>query len=189
MEKLPWFLNALPSGDCSKGGNGAYNTNVQLKGGYTLRTFIVIYVFQKVERYIFGSIYLYKPYLLLPLRHQDMRMGSSKHQHFVHFTHPLTNKYSIIQLWILYSDVFSPSFLWFLQLILISSFRSILLIQWGQHETSAQGFLIPWRYLVEYHISKIQLVMLYWFLILDIDLVFKSFVSSLSSFSIFSSFI
>ncbi|KAK4351829.1 hypothetical protein RND71_027347 [Anisodus tanguticus] len=31
-EKLPWFLNALPSSDCAKGGNGAYTTNVELKG-------------------------------------------------------------------------------------------------------------------------------------------------------------
>ncbi|KAL3617746.1 hypothetical protein CASFOL_038067 [Castilleja foliolosa] len=31
-EKLPWFLNALPSADCAKGGNGAYTTNVELKG-------------------------------------------------------------------------------------------------------------------------------------------------------------
>ncbi|KAG8377268.1 hypothetical protein BUALT_Bualt08G0010500 [Buddleja alternifolia] len=31
-EKLPWFLSALPSADCAKGGNGAYSTNVELKG-------------------------------------------------------------------------------------------------------------------------------------------------------------
>ncbi|KAH0684970.1 hypothetical protein KY285_022517 [Solanum tuberosum] len=31
-EKLPWFLNALPSSDCAKGGNGAYTTNVELEG-------------------------------------------------------------------------------------------------------------------------------------------------------------
>ncbi|CAA0807018.1 Patched family protein [Striga hermonthica] len=31
-EKLPWFLNALPSADCAKGGNGAYTTNVELTG-------------------------------------------------------------------------------------------------------------------------------------------------------------
>ncbi|GFP98541.1 niemann-pick c1 protein [Phtheirospermum japonicum] len=31
-EKLPWFLNALPSADCAKGGNGAYTTNVELRG-------------------------------------------------------------------------------------------------------------------------------------------------------------
>lgn len=31
-EKLPWFLNALPSADCAKGGHGAYTTSVQLKG-------------------------------------------------------------------------------------------------------------------------------------------------------------
>lgn len=33
-EKLPWFLSALPSADCAKGGNGAYTSNVELKGGY-----------------------------------------------------------------------------------------------------------------------------------------------------------
>lgn len=33
-EKLPWFLSALPSADCAKGGNGAYTSNVGLKGGY-----------------------------------------------------------------------------------------------------------------------------------------------------------
>ncbi|KAL2538045.1 Patched family protein [Forsythia ovata] len=31
-EKLPWFLNALPSADCAKGGNGAYTSSVELKG-------------------------------------------------------------------------------------------------------------------------------------------------------------
>lgn len=31
-EKLPWFLNTLPSADCSKGGHGAYTTSVELKG-------------------------------------------------------------------------------------------------------------------------------------------------------------
>ncbi|KAG6434864.1 hypothetical protein SASPL_106508 [Salvia splendens] len=31
-EKLPWFLNALPSADCAKGGNGAYTSNVELNG-------------------------------------------------------------------------------------------------------------------------------------------------------------
>lgn len=32
MEKLPWFLNALPSADCAKGGHGAYTNSVDLKG-------------------------------------------------------------------------------------------------------------------------------------------------------------
>ncbi|CBI40718.3 unnamed protein product, partial [Vitis vinifera] len=31
-EKLPWFLAALPSADCSKGGHGAYTSSVELKG-------------------------------------------------------------------------------------------------------------------------------------------------------------
>ncbi|XP_027356659.1 NPC intracellular cholesterol transporter 1-like isoform X2 [Abrus precatorius] len=31
-EKLPWFLSALPSADCSKGGHGAYTSSVELKG-------------------------------------------------------------------------------------------------------------------------------------------------------------
>ncbi|GAB2289299.1 NPC intracellular cholesterol transporter 1 [Dionaea muscipula] len=31
-EKLHWFLNALPSADCSKGGHGAYSNSVDLKG-------------------------------------------------------------------------------------------------------------------------------------------------------------
>ncbi|KAI6688487.1 hypothetical protein NL676_025315, partial [Syzygium grande] len=31
-EKLPWFLIALPSADCSKGGHGAYTTSVELLG-------------------------------------------------------------------------------------------------------------------------------------------------------------
>ncbi|XP_073112906.1 uncharacterized protein [Elaeis guineensis] len=31
-EKLPWFLNALPSSDCAKGGKGAYTTSVDLTG-------------------------------------------------------------------------------------------------------------------------------------------------------------
>ncbi|KAL8135782.1 hypothetical protein AgCh_010405 [Apium graveolens] len=30
-EKLPWFLSALPSADCAKGGHGAYTTSVELK--------------------------------------------------------------------------------------------------------------------------------------------------------------
>ncbi|KAK9271226.1 hypothetical protein L1049_026816 [Liquidambar formosana] len=32
QEKLPWFLNALPSADCAKGGHGAYTSSVDLKG-------------------------------------------------------------------------------------------------------------------------------------------------------------
>lgn len=31
-EKLPWFLSALPSADCAKGGHGAYTSSVDLKG-------------------------------------------------------------------------------------------------------------------------------------------------------------
>ncbi|KVI07692.1 Patched, partial [Cynara cardunculus var. scolymus] len=31
-EKLPWFLSALPSADCAKGGHGAYTNSVELKG-------------------------------------------------------------------------------------------------------------------------------------------------------------
>ncbi|XP_059634533.1 uncharacterized protein LOC132276909 [Cornus florida] len=31
-EKLPWFLDALPSADCAKGGHGAYTGSVELKG-------------------------------------------------------------------------------------------------------------------------------------------------------------
>ncbi|CAK7346026.1 unnamed protein product [Dovyalis caffra] len=31
-EKLPWFLNALPSADCAKGGHGAYTSSVDLQG-------------------------------------------------------------------------------------------------------------------------------------------------------------
>uniref|UniRef100_A0A2N9H7B2 SSD domain-containing protein n=1 Tax=Fagus sylvatica TaxID=28930 RepID=A0A2N9H7B2_FAGSY len=31
-EKLPWFLDALPSADCAKGGHGAYTSSVELKG-------------------------------------------------------------------------------------------------------------------------------------------------------------
>ncbi|KAL9273785.1 NPC intracellular cholesterol transporter 1-like protein [Drosera capensis] len=32
MEKLPWFLNALPSADCAKGGHGAYTNSLDLAG-------------------------------------------------------------------------------------------------------------------------------------------------------------
>ncbi|XP_062086533.1 uncharacterized protein LOC133792637 isoform X2 [Humulus lupulus] len=32
MEKLPWFLNALPSADCAKGGHGAYTNSLDLNG-------------------------------------------------------------------------------------------------------------------------------------------------------------
>ncbi|XP_043809285.1 NPC intracellular cholesterol transporter 1 isoform X2 [Manihot esculenta] len=31
-DKLPWFLNALPSADCAKGGHGAYTSSVELEG-------------------------------------------------------------------------------------------------------------------------------------------------------------
>ncbi|XP_054787457.1 uncharacterized protein LOC129293484 [Prosopis cineraria] len=31
-EKLPWFLDALPSADCAKGGHGAYTNSVDLQG-------------------------------------------------------------------------------------------------------------------------------------------------------------
>ena len=30
--KLPWFLAALPSADCAKGGHGAYTTSLDLTG-------------------------------------------------------------------------------------------------------------------------------------------------------------
>ncbi|XP_022140528.1 Niemann-Pick C1 protein [Momordica charantia] len=32
QEKLPWFLNSLPSADCAKGGHGAYTNSVNLNG-------------------------------------------------------------------------------------------------------------------------------------------------------------
>lgn len=35
-EKLPWFLNALPSADCAKGGHGAYSSSVDLQGFCTV---------------------------------------------------------------------------------------------------------------------------------------------------------
>jgi len=31
-DKLPWFLSALPSADCAKGGHGAYTHSVDLQG-------------------------------------------------------------------------------------------------------------------------------------------------------------
>lgn len=31
-EKLPWFLNSLPSADCAKGGHGAYTNSVDMQG-------------------------------------------------------------------------------------------------------------------------------------------------------------
>lgn len=31
-EKLPWFLDALPSADCAKGGHGAYTNSIDLSG-------------------------------------------------------------------------------------------------------------------------------------------------------------
>ncbi|KAJ6953196.1 NPC intracellular cholesterol transporter 1-like isoform X2 [Populus alba x Populus x berolinensis] len=31
-EKLPWFLNALPSADCAKGAHGAYTSSIDLQG-------------------------------------------------------------------------------------------------------------------------------------------------------------
>lgn len=47
-EKLPWFLNALPSADCAKGGHGAYTSGVDLKGLW--RIFIYIYDYFQVDR-------------------------------------------------------------------------------------------------------------------------------------------
>lgn len=35
-EKLPWFLDALPSADCAKGGHGAYTNSVDLNGTSTI---------------------------------------------------------------------------------------------------------------------------------------------------------
>jgi Niemann-Pick C1 protein len=32
QEKLPWFLKAVPSADCAKGGHGAYSTSLDLNG-------------------------------------------------------------------------------------------------------------------------------------------------------------
>ncbi|KAH9620447.1 hypothetical protein KSS87_017383, partial [Heliosperma pusillum] len=33
-DKLPWFLSALPSADCAKGGHGAYTTSLDLNGAF-----------------------------------------------------------------------------------------------------------------------------------------------------------
>lgn len=38
-EKLPWFLTALPSADCAKGGHGAYSNSVDLKGLWLVEFF------------------------------------------------------------------------------------------------------------------------------------------------------
>lgn len=35
-EKLPWFLDSLPSADCAKGGHGAYTNSVELTGSLIL---------------------------------------------------------------------------------------------------------------------------------------------------------
>lgn len=32
QKKLPWFLDALPSADCAKGGHGAYTSSLDLTG-------------------------------------------------------------------------------------------------------------------------------------------------------------
>lgn len=46
-DKLPWFLNALPSADCAKGGHGAYTSSVELEG--TLYwMFILSLIFRKL---------------------------------------------------------------------------------------------------------------------------------------------
>jgi hypothetical protein len=44
QEKLPWFLKAVPSADCAKGGHGAYSTSLDLNG--------------TSPRYIFGLLSL-----------------------------------------------------------------------------------------------------------------------------------
>lgn len=33
-DKLPWFLKALPSAGCAKGGHGAYTNSVDLQGWF-----------------------------------------------------------------------------------------------------------------------------------------------------------
>jgi len=50
-EKLPWFLDALPSADCAKGGHGAYTNSVDLNGlkKYSLPTFYSVpFVFANI---------------------------------------------------------------------------------------------------------------------------------------------
>lgn len=44
-EKLPWFLTALPSADCAKGGHGAYTSSVDLKGLLCYRHSFLVFKF------------------------------------------------------------------------------------------------------------------------------------------------
>lgn len=48
-EKLLWFLNALPSADCAKGGRGAYTTSLDLTGLLLSQPFSVLYVLSSVH--------------------------------------------------------------------------------------------------------------------------------------------
>ena len=52
-EKLPWFLSALPSADCAKGGYGAYSTSVDLQGWFfhTVPSFF-LYPFSVIDTLI-----------------------------------------------------------------------------------------------------------------------------------------
>lgn len=47
-EKLPWFLDALPSADCAKGGHGAYTTSVELEGWLDLVFVLPLFTLRKL---------------------------------------------------------------------------------------------------------------------------------------------
>ncbi|KAG9442420.1 hypothetical protein H6P81_018274 [Aristolochia fimbriata] len=43
-QKLPWFLNALPTANCAKGGHGAYMNSVDTNGIESLTVFACRYI-------------------------------------------------------------------------------------------------------------------------------------------------
>lgn len=101
-EKLPWFLNALPSADCAKGGHGAYSSSVDLDGLYWIFwvlnkpyyvNILLTSVFMAQKSDFFISIIQMCSWLVISI-YQVMRVESFKHRSFARIILLLINKYN-----------------------------------------------------------------------------------------------
>lgn len=91
-EKLPWFLSALPSADCAKGGHGAYSTSVDLQGQFSRCP--PLYFFLNLMDYVIVSITKCVIFMLSFFSiMQDIKMVSSKLHRSALITHLLTSRY------------------------------------------------------------------------------------------------
>lgn len=91
-EKLPWFLNALPSADCAKGGHGAYSSSVDLQGFCTVPSLFLNPFYS--HRFCHCRYPVW--YMYVQFSYQAMKMVSFKLHRSALITHPLTSRYFAI---------------------------------------------------------------------------------------------